>query len=50
MQNIVSSSCYIYEIKDIDKLTMDELHGILTTYKMRTEKEKSSKKEVALKS
>jgi hypothetical protein len=34
----------INEIKDIDKLTMDELHGILTTYEMRTEKEKPSNK------
>jgi hypothetical protein len=30
----------IEEIKDLDKLTMDELHGILTAYEMRTEKEK----------
>jgi hypothetical protein len=39
----------IEEMKDLDKLTMDELHGILTAYEMRTEKENSSKKEVAFK-
>jgi hypothetical protein len=32
----------IEEIKDLDKLTMDELHGILIAYEMRTKKEKSS--------
>jgi hypothetical protein len=40
----------IEEIKDHDKLTMDELHGILTTYEMRTKKEKLSKKEATFKS
>jgi hypothetical protein len=35
----------IEEMKDLDKLTMDELHGILTAYEMRIEKEKPSKKE-----
>jgi hypothetical protein len=40
----------IEEIKDLDKLTMDELQGILTTYEMSTEKEKPSKREVAFKS
>lgn len=25
------------ERKDLDKITMDELHGILTSYEMRTE-------------
>jgi hypothetical protein len=24
------------EMKDLDKLTMDKLHGVLTTYEMRT--------------
>ena len=28
----------IEEMKDLDKLTMDALHGILTAYKMRIEK------------
>jgi hypothetical protein len=40
----------IEEIKDMDKLTMDELHGILNTYEMRTEKEKPSKREKTCKS
>jgi hypothetical protein len=39
----------IEEMKDLDNLTMDELHGILTACEMRIEKEGSSKKEVALK-
>jgi RNA-binding protein YlmH len=30
----------IEEIKDLDQLTMDEFHGILTAYEMRTKKEK----------
>ncbi|KAH9319555.1 hypothetical protein KI387_021324, partial [Taxus chinensis] len=34
---------------DLDKLSMDELHGILTTYEMRTESNKPSKKEDAFK-
>ena len=34
----------IEEMKDLDKLTMDALHGILTTYKMRIEKENPSTK------
>jgi hypothetical protein len=29
--------CSIEEIKDLKKLTMDEMHGILTTYEMRKE-------------
>jgi hypothetical protein len=29
----------IEESRDLTKLTMDELHGILTTYEMRTELE-----------
>jgi hypothetical protein len=36
-------------MKDLDKLTMDELHGILTAYEMRTEKENPSKKEASFK-
>jgi hypothetical protein len=31
-------------MKDIDLLTMDELHVILTTYEMRTKKGKASTK------
>ena len=37
------------EKKILDKLSMDELHGILTIYEMRTEQEKPSKKEAAFK-
>jgi hypothetical protein len=40
---------FIDEMKDLDKLTIDELHGILTTYEMKTEKEKSSKREESFK-
>jgi hypothetical protein len=40
----------IEEMKDIGSLTMDKLHGILTTYEMRTEKENPSKREVTFKS
>jgi hypothetical protein len=36
-------------MKDLEKLTMDELHGILTTYEMTIEKEKSKQKEATLK-
>ncbi|KAH9299593.1 hypothetical protein KI387_031275, partial [Taxus chinensis] len=39
----------IEEMKDIDKLSMDELHGILTAYEMRTKSNKPAKKEAALK-
>ena len=39
----------IEEMKDLEKLTMDELHGILTAYEKRNEKEKSSKKEATFK-
>jgi hypothetical protein len=40
----------IKEMKDLDKLTiMDEFHGILTVYEMRTEKENPSNKQVAFK-
>jgi len=34
---------------DLDKLIMDELHGILTTYEMRIEQENPSRKEEAFK-
>ena len=37
------------ERKDLDKLSMDELHGILIAYEMRIEQENPSKKEVAFK-
>ena len=37
------------ERKDLDKLSMDELHGILTAYEMRTEQEKPSRKEATFK-
>jgi hypothetical protein len=39
----------IEEMKDLDSLTMDELHGILTTYEMRTVQENPSKHEVTFK-
>ncbi|KAH9323245.1 hypothetical protein KI387_017884, partial [Taxus chinensis] len=29
----------IEEMKDLDKLSMDELHGIMTAYEMRNESE-----------
>jgi len=31
--------CAIEEMKDLEKLMMDELNGILIAYEMRTEKE-----------
>lgn len=39
----------IEQMKGLDSLTMDELHGILTAYEMRTEKEKPSKREATFK-
>jgi hypothetical protein len=36
-------------MKDLEKLTMDEFHGILTVCKMRKEKEKKTRKELAFK-
>lgn len=39
----------IEEMNDLDRLTMDELYGILKTYEMRTEKEKSLKREATFK-
>ena len=38
------------EWDNLDKLTLDELHGILTAYEMRTRIHESSRKEVAFKS
>ena len=37
------------ERKDLDRLSMDELHGILTTYEIKTKKEKPSKREETFK-
>ena len=37
------------ERKYLDKLSMDELHGILTTYEMRKKQEKPSRKEATFK-
>ena len=37
------------EIKDLNSLTIDELHGILTAYEMRTGNENPLRKEVAFK-
>ena len=37
------------ERDDLRKVTIDELHGILTAYEMRTGKNGSSRKEVAFK-
>ena len=34
----------IEERSDLDTITVDELHGILTTYEMRNEQEDSSGK------
>jgi hypothetical protein len=39
----------IEEMKDLKKLTMDELHGILTAYEMRTKKENPTWKESTFK-
>jgi len=39
----------IEDIKHLDQLTMDELHGILTTYEMRAGQGKTSKKEATFK-
>jgi hypothetical protein len=39
----------IEEMEHIDSLTMDELHGILTRYEMRIEKENLSNKEESFK-
>ena len=38
------------ERDDLKKVTMDELHGILTVYEMRTRQNGSSRKEAAFKS
>ena len=37
------------EWDDLKKVTMDELHGIVTAYEMRTGQNLSSRKEVAFK-
>jgi hypothetical protein len=37
------------ERKDLDKLSIYELHGIVTTYEMRVEQEKPSRKEATSK-
>jgi hypothetical protein len=37
------------EREDIDSISMDELHGIFTTYEMRTEQENPNIKEAAFK-
>ena len=37
------------EQDDLKKVTVDEVHGILTTYEMRTGQDKKSKKEVVFK-
>jgi hypothetical protein len=57
VQNILRSlpmryDANIYTIEDrheLDKLTIDQLHGILTTYEMRTANEKPSKGEITFK-
>jgi hypothetical protein len=35
--------CVVEEMKDHDKMTMGELHGILTAYEIRIEKENPSR-------
>ena len=44
-----SKALALEERKDLDKLSTDELHGILTTYEMRTEQEKTPRKETTFK-
>ena len=39
----------IEEMKDLDSLTMDELHGILTAYEMKTKKENPIKRKTTFK-
>jgi hypothetical protein len=39
----------IEEMKDLEKLMKDDLHGILTSYEMRTKKEKLAHKEATFK-
>jgi hypothetical protein len=41
--------CTLEDRNDLYKLTMDELHGILIAYEMRTREEKSSKRETTFK-
>ena len=40
----------IEELKELDTLSTDELHGILTAYEMRTESDNTTKGEAAFKS
>ena len=40
---------YLKERKDLDTITMDELHGILTAYEMRAKIDQSRNKEVSFK-
>ena len=57
VQKLLSSLSLRYDSKissfediiDLDKITRDELHGILTTYEMRIGQEGPSRKEVSLK-
>ena len=44
-----SKALALKERKDLDKLSMDELHAILTAYEMRIKQEKPSRNEVAFK-
>ena len=37
------------DIKELDTITMDEIHGILTAYEMRAEKENPSRRESTIK-
>jgi hypothetical protein len=39
----------IEEMKDMEKLMMDELHGVITTYEMRIEKKNIAHKEESFK-
>lgn len=57
IKNLSSSMSFKYEpkisiveeAKDIDKLTLDELHGIFTTYEMNMGNAEPSKKETTFK-
>ena len=40
----------IEDTPDLDRLTVDQLHGIFTSYEMITENNKSSKRETTFKS
>jgi hypothetical protein len=41
--------CTIEDRLELDKLTVDQLHGIFTAYDMRTGNEKPSKRETTFK-